>query len=406
MRQGTVITKIIFLLLLLALIAYAVAAAVMTMSKSITTVPAIAYEVGDGFQTTGYVVRDEMILTAPSGISVLLRNEGERVAKNETIAATYADTDAQEAQRRIDVIEKELSQYEEVLEDISIAEGNVLLDEQIQQGIQYFAAQTIRGDLSTEQTSSGKLKSLVLRRYLDDTERKNLQEQAHNLSAELAGLRARLNGAVTQISAKKAGYFSGSTDGYENILTPKNIMTMSPEEVDALSTKEPDIVERAIGRLIISPQWYFVCCVPETELAGSSVGDRLQVEFAYDFPTTLSMRIERISEPVDGKQVLVLSCEDYVSDATCLRAQSADIVLHTYSGIRVPKQTLSFNNETSKPGVFILEGARVKWKEVQIIYEAADYYIVAQDKSDTNNLWTGDDIILTKEELKDGKVID
>lgn len=406
MKQGTVITKIIFLMLLLALIVYAVAAAFRTMSKSITTVTAIAYEVGDGFQATGFVVRDEQVLNAPGGISVLLRDEGERVTKGETIAATYADADAQAAQQRIDALEKELAQYEEVLDTAPISAGNNLLDEQIQQGIRSFTAKTVQSELSAEETRSAELKALVLRRYLDDSGRRSMQQQAQSIRTELASLRTRLNGAVTQKTAASAGYFSGAADGYESLLTPKLIMTMSPAEVDALDSAEPAATDGAIGRLIVSPRWYFVCTVPEEKLEGCSVGDRLHVEFAHDFSESLSMRVERISDPADGRQVLVLSCEDYMADATSLRAQSADIALHTYSGIRVPKAAVYFDNEENAAGVYILEGARVRWKHVQIIYEAADYYIVLQDKSNTGNLWAGDDIILTTQELTDGKVIE
>ena len=100
MKQGATLTRGIILMLLLALIAYGIAAAFSALEKSTATVTAIAYEVGDGFQSTGFVVRDEQILKAPEGINVLLRTEGERVAKGEALAATFADEGAQEAQMR------------------------------------------------------------------------------------------------------------------------------------------------------------------------------------------------------------------------------------------------------------------------------------------------------------------
>ena len=406
MKQGTVLTKSIFLMLLLALIVYAVAAAISAMGKAITTVTAIAYEVGDGFQATGFVVRDEQLLTAPGGISVLLRDEGERVARGETLAASYADTDAQEAQQQIDALEKELAQYESVLETVAIRQGNAALDEQIQQSLVQIASQTAHGNLPNACADAGALKSLVMRRYLDDAGRSAMQAQAQALREELANLRTRLAGAVTQITAERAGYFSGSTDGYEALLTPKSIMTMEPEALEHLSGLAPEPVSGAVGRLIVSPQWYFVCEVPQEKLADCGVGDRLSVEFAGEFSQSLTMQIVRISDPVGQTQVLVLSCEDYMEDATCLRTQTADIVLHTCAGLRIPKLAVHFDNESNTAGVFTLEGARVKWKPIEIIYETTDYYLVRQDKSDTAHLWAGDEVILSTEELTDGKVIE
>lgn len=406
MKQGTVYTKIIFLMLLLALVIYAVVAAFSAMGQAITTVTAIAYEVGDGFQSTGFVVRDETLLTAPGGISVLLRDEGERVAKGETLAATYADSDAQEAQQRIDVLEKELARCEDVLNAVALQQGNAALDEQIQQDIRDLSARTVRGSLSGSASVANELKLLVLRRNLDDADRKAMQTQAQNIRSELANLRTKLAGAVTQKTAECAGYFSGTTDGYENLLSVKSIMTMAPAELHKISELHPEPVSGAIGRLIASPQWYYVCTVPEDELSDASVGDRFGVEFSHDFAETLTMRVERISDPVDGEQVLVLSCGDYMSEATGLRAQSADIVLHTYAGLRVPKRALYFDNETRQAGVYVLEGARVRWKSVELVHETADYYIVLEDKSSTSHLWPGDEIILTTAELYDGKVIE
>ena len=55
MKQGAKLTRGIILMMLLALIAYGIAAAFSALEKSTATVTAIAYEVGDGFQSTGFV---------------------------------------------------------------------------------------------------------------------------------------------------------------------------------------------------------------------------------------------------------------------------------------------------------------------------------------------------------------
>ena len=61
MKQGTLFTKIIFAVLLVALLAYIILAAFSAMKASITTVTALAYEAGEGLSTTGFVVRDETV---------------------------------------------------------------------------------------------------------------------------------------------------------------------------------------------------------------------------------------------------------------------------------------------------------------------------------------------------------
>lgn len=405
MKQGATITKFIFLMLLLALIAYGIFAAIASMQGTITTVTAIAYEVGDGFQATGFVVRDEEVLSAPDGISILLRSEGERVAKGEALAATYADTDAQEAQLAIDELEKELKLYEAVLSVASFGQGNAALDSQIQQELLHFTQRTARGDLASANAHSNELKAMVQRRFLDEAGREAMQAQAQEIREELASLRTHLAGAVTQTTADYAGYFSGGADGYEPLLSPQRIMSMSVEEFDAVFTQKPSVPSGAIGRLIRSSQWYFLCPVEQEKLSGCSVGQKVKVDFAYDFYETLTMTVERISDPVEGRQLLLLSCDDYMEDVASLRQQTADVASRVYSGIRIPKQAVSYDNATQQAGVFVLVGAQAVWKNVEIIYETQDYFLVRQDKSDTDHLWPGDELIITTQELSDGKVV-
>ena len=56
-------------------------------------------------------------------------------------------------------------------------------------------------------------------------------------------------------------------------------------------------------------------------------------------------------------------------------------------------------------GVYVLVGAEARWKSVEVIYDTGENYIIKLDKSSTDNLWPEDEVILTQQELFDGKVI-
>ena len=404
MKQGATLTKVIILMLLAALIVYGIAAAVSSLEKTTATATAIAYEVGDGFQATGFVVRDEQVLYAPSGINVLLCGEGERVAKGQALAATFADAGAQQTQLRIDELEQELARIDAVLDSAPDVRSSAALDSRLQQALLRFTAQTARGELTD--AGADELKTVVLSRFLDEAGRADLREQAREMREELASLRASLAGSVTQSTAASAGFFSGSADGYEGILNAGVVSSMSVQDFDALLERQPEAPAGAIGRLITSPEWYYVCQVRQEDLKGLRKGDWLSVEFAVDVYEPLRMRVERISDPQDGRQVLALSCSDHMELAARLRTQQADVILHTYSGIRVPKQALYYRNDSRESGVYVLEGAVARWKPVEIVYEAQDYYLVREDRSSTARLWAGDEVIITGQELTDGKVVE
>ena len=129
----------------------------------------------------------------------------------------------------------------------------------------------------------------------------------------------------------------------------------------------------------------------------------MEVSFAYDFPSTIRMRVERISRAEGDNCLLVLSSDQYIQNAVTTRRQSADLIFDTKSGLRVPKTAIYVVDGES--GVYVLEGAEARFKPVTILYDNGESFVVALDKSSTKNLWPEDEIILTTEELFEGKVM-
>ena len=117
------------------------------------------------------------------------------------------------------------------------------------------------------------------------------------------------------------------------------------------------------------------------------------------------MTVWRISDEADGKRLLILRCTDDISDATSLRVQSADIVARSHKGLRVPKQAVYYSDDTGSAGVYVLSGTNAVWKNIEILYDIGESYIVTEDKRSIDNLWPGDEIILTSQTLFDGKVV-
>ena len=59
-----------------------------------------------------------------------------------------------------------------------------------------------------------------------DTE--DLSAQMAELQSQLSSLRAQAGSSVRQITAPQAGLYSAVVDGYENILTPESLETLTP----------------------------------------------------------------------------------------------------------------------------------------------------------------------------------
>ena len=369
---------------------------------SYTVYKAVLYEVGDGISTSGFVVREEELLPTSDQIVVLTRSEGERVGKGQTVAQTYTDSEAQQRQASIRTLEKELEQMEYAYSFSESDAESATLDAEIIRAMHQISVSVNRRDLDLASDTSDSLKSYVLRRYLTASSAALLWERITDVRSRLNAVYAQEQTVSGDILADQAGYFSSATDGYEAVLNPEFLETV---EVGGLDNVEPqEVPQGTVGKLVTSPKWYYVTEVDAAAMEGRRAGHTLQVSFVYDLSRNLYMQIERLTPSRNGRSILVLSSEDYIKDALAMRSQSAQLIFADRTGLRVPK-TAFYVGENGDTGVYVLVGAEARWKSVEVIYDTGEYYIVKLDKSSTDNLWPEDEVILTQQELYDGKVI-
>lgn len=400
MKQGKIFNRIIEALLLLVIVFYFGYSIYNALSDPLTTVQALAYETGSGCNTTGYVVRQEQVLTSAYAITLPSKQEGAKVAVNETVAVGYRSQQAQDRQGDMVQLEAQLKQLEAAASQTDPAALSAM-DDAITAQLRSLSAYLNRGDLRAAEQAGQDAKVLILQRTADQTDAASIREQTAQVKEQIAQLRSQSSGDANALTAAASGYFSGTVDGYESILTPQALSSLSVSQLQALTPAAA--AETAYGRLITSKTWYYVTAVPEELLSGKVTGDTVQVTFAHNFYDAVPMTIVRMGDPEAGTRVLVLSCDDFIQDVTLLREQSADIVFSTYSGLRVPKDAVRMVD--GQIGVYVLESAAAKWKPITILYDSGESYIAQLDKSSTANLWPGDEIILDARDLFDGKVI-
>ena len=178
-----------------------------------------------------------------------------------------------------------------------------------------------------------------------------------------------------------------------------------------------------MGKLITSSEWYFAANLEEEAAGRLAEGSRVTVRFSRDWSGEVEMTVEQISEPEDGLCAVVLSSTRSLSETSLLRSQTVDIIFASTTGIRVPKRAVrtELRTETGEDGqevtrqvtgVYTLTGAQAEFKEVEILADDGDYYLVAADISDNPSdqelksvLRAGDEVIISSEPLFDGKVI-
>ena len=164
MKQGKHYTNLILWIFLAAIIAYFGYNVASSLSEPLTTSTAIEYEAGAGCYTTGFVVRDEEILTSAYDITVITCAEGAHVAANEAVATGYLSDGAQQRQSRIQGLQEQLTQLQYAWSASSSLADQAALDTEIQSNLLSLAKFTARRDMNSAQDVSPELKGLVLRR--------------------------------------------------------------------------------------------------------------------------------------------------------------------------------------------------------------------------------------------------
>ena len=443
MKQGTLITKIVMIILLVGVAIYLAIYAVRSLSDPFTTAMAYQDSLDDSVEVTGVLVREEIALSSGTAIMDILPEEGERVRAGETVAILYQSSDALDRKKQLQALEQEREQLQYALNSGSSLGDAAKLEQQIIASIQALRASTAGGDLSALESNALALRTQVLRREFaysaSGDSAAALAETIADLDLQISQLSAQSSYDTTSIYAPCSGLFSGLADGYESTLTPDTLDTLTAGQLSAISSGTSSAEGACVGKLITGDRWYFAAVVDPSTASRLLPGDTITVAFSRDFTGEVDMRVERVGDEEAEGCVLVLSSSRNLKDVTLLRFQTVELIFKRYSGIRVPKQALhmetiaSTDSETGEKiqtqiiGVYTVVGANTEFKPVDIVREGSDYYLVTPSEEarsyiikERNGeyylatpsasqslpiLRPGDEIIVNATNLYDGKVV-
>lgn len=425
MKQGSAVIRTITLLLLAAVLLYLGVSAWNSLQEPFSTFLSYAWSVDDTVECTGYVVREETVLTGGAGLVDLLPNEGEKVAKGETVAMIYQSEAGLDRRQSLQALLLEREQLQYALQHLDGGEDSAQLSQQVVESITNLRASLAAGDLGQLEEQAMSLRFLVYRRELtyDNADAAStLAESIQSVDQQLSALRSQAAQDTAVVSAQVSGVFSGQADGYEDLLRPEMLEELTLSDLRAVSAQRPQAVPGAVGKLITSSRWYFVCPLSQEDAARLTQGRTVTVRFSLDWAGEVDMTVERIGDSENGQCLTVLSTDRYLSDTTLLREQTVELVFDTVSGIRVPKGAIRVGEQTrTDPDtgeetqvnvtcVYALVGSQAELKPVEVLVQRDDYCLVegipSQSAGEARKiLRAGDEIIVAAEDLFDGKVV-
>lgn len=198
------------------------------------------------------------------------------------------------------------------------------------------------------------------------------------------------------MTAEHSGTYSAACDGYESLLTPEFLQSVTPSQLEELPSGQTG--GSSLGKLIIGETWSYTAVIATEQAQQLEKGDWLTLRFSKGAQQDIDAQVTYLSAAEDGKQAVVLTCREYLAQTTQLRHQAAQLVLRSYEGLRIPTNALRMN-EDNQLGVYCVVGKVASFKPVSMVYRGDGYSLVqaASPSQDVSVLRPGDEVIVTSQ---------
>ena len=418
MKNSSFATKCLLLAVTLGVLAYFGIQGLDYLSDPLTTTLAYNYQVEEGTDLSGYVVREERVLADDAGgLLRLQRSEGERVSAGGTVALVYADQTSLDRQQEIDELTSRIDQLQFAQEASVGSEVLLKLDAQIMRSLLAYRSELAAGRLDNAEEHETELKSLVLKRDYTYSDTEDLSGQIAELQSQLKELKAQAASSVRAVKAPVSGVYSAVVDGYETVLTPGLLADMTPSQLNAVQADET--LTSQTGKLILGDSWYYAVTMSADQAkALRDSGGTMTLRFAKGVEQDQTVTLYAVGPEEQGRVVVTFRGAYNMAQVTLLRRQSAQLIWRTVAGIRVPNEALRAANTkvdqegnrttVESLGVYCVVGMEARFKPVEVLYSGDGFVLVrstAASDQESLRLRPGDEIIISAKDLYDGKVV-
>lgn len=420
MKESTLVNKVIIGVICAAVILYFAVYLALGFKPDLVTTTAYAYSVDIGTEASALLVRDEQVISTTGQYVDILLDEGEKVSKGGQIALIHASQDSLETRQTIQSLEAEIQQLEYSLSTGTQATNSSKLDEEVISSMVAIRSLAASGDLSTLEDSALHLRTMVFQRdysYGNTQAATQIKQLISDKQKQLDSLNASLSQVSQTITSPTSGCFSGEVDGFESLITPSMLSSLTMQQLNELLHKEVADPPAALGKVVTNNTWYLATLIDQPSVEGLLEGKTYKISFSDDYYGMISMNLERLVME-NNQTMAIFSTNTNLSDTTLLRQQTVDIIAQQVEGIRIPRQALRVNTETvtddqgnqsqvNSYGVYTVVGTQAEWQEVKVVYSDDDSFYLVQpvDETASSRLRAGDEVILNTTNITDGMVV-
>ncbi|MBO4433283.1 MAG: hypothetical protein J5852_07125 [Clostridia bacterium] len=372
--------------------------------KPIGTETAEYFEVVSGVSAQGVIIRSEKIITNDtSGALHYITTDGTRAAKGGKIAEIYSDSSISGKISRMHTIESELDSISQIEEYNNVMAPDMdIVGGKVNDSLNALIRAGATGNYETTPELFEQFIMNVNRRQVLTGEITDFTAKKEALSKELKELESSIPAATGKVVAETSGYFVSSVDGYEQVLTTKDLSLITPEFLEKVKPEAQP--ENAIGKIVSDYEWYIAAEMGINDSLKYKEGDTLTIKTAVKSAPELSVTVNCINMAKDNNSaVVVFSCQQMNGDLAKMRRGPITVVDKVYRGLKLSKKDLRVVDGVT--GVYTVSGMRLKFVPVNVLYSTEDFIICEQQISEKTVLRLYDEVVVKGKGLYDGKVI-
>ena len=229
-------------------------------SNPYQTEVALTYSISDSAEASGVIVREEQVISgqASGGVVSYQQSDGTVVRKGSVIAEVYNSSNDISIRRQIRALEEQIAALSKVSDARSAEYSSTeTINRQINAEIDDYIALIHQGQVSDLSDSKAELLYLLSQKDVVMGEAESYASRITQLQTEVDSLNTRLSGSLVQYTSPEIGYFARMTDGYEAVLTPNSINTMTVEQLRTFSREKVVFDNSNLGKIVTDQHWFF-----------------------------------------------------------------------------------------------------------------------------------------------------
>lgn len=356
-----------------------------------------------------FIIRDETMLeSTASGTFVQIAENGERVSRGSTIAAFFTSETAAHNYVKIESLNSQLEVYNAIesqtrLENVDVEK----LQNQAKADFDDILDAVYNNDYSSLEELKLSYSENVSKRQKSLGQSVDCSSKITEITQEITELQTNVTPG-TIITAENSGYYVGSADGYENIITVEDIDSLTVDELEsALDADKAEISEISIGKIINGYNWYIATLIDSAKVVDMSDGKSVKIILGDSVDDMVQTTVYSLESVEDNQTLVIFKCNLMNDELTSLRKVSGKVVIDEHTGLKINSEAVRFD-ENGNAGVYVRRANIVNFRSLNIIYSEESFVVAADTEdfeSEYEHLKLYDEVIISGKELSNGMVV-